>query len=131
MTQWTAGMRVTAERINDDHPGEWQDVTLSNWDQGALTYAPLRIQKVGNRARLDGHAQPGSTFSGNQTAFTVPSDLAPAYTQYRMAVRITSATPTVFLGVVINTTGTVTVYSTASIGATDRFNFSGIEWPLD
>lgn len=130
MTDWHPGMDITAGRLLDDLPGDWEDVTFSNWTQGGLTYAPLRIQRHGRRARLNGHAQPGATFTGSQTAFTVPAALAPAYQHYFDAVRITSGTPTL-LGVAIATTGVVTVFSSASITTTDRHDFTRIEWPLD
>ncbi|MER6834239.1 hypothetical protein ABT320_09605 [Streptomyces cellulosae] len=130
MTDWHPGMDITAGRLLDDLPGDWEDVTFNSWTQGGLTYAPLRVQRHGRRARLDGHAQPTGTFSGSQTAFTLPSHLVPAYQHYFDAVRVTSGTPTL-LGVVVNTTGIVTVFSTGSIGTTDRFDFSSIEWPLD
>lgn len=123
-------MLITAERLADDQPGTWQSVTFTNWAMGGLTYAPLRIQKHGPRARLDGHAQPGATFTGTQAAFTVPTGLRPLYAQYRTVPRITSGTPTL-IGVAIGTDGIVTVYSSTSIGVTDRFSFTGIEWPLD
>ncbi|MFG2683170.1 hypothetical protein [Streptomyces sp. NPDC048392] len=130
MTVWRGGMLLTDGRLNDDLPGDWQEVTFDEWGPGALSYAPLRVQKHGHRARLDGHSQPESTFTGSQVAFTIPADLAPAYQHYFSAVRITSGTPTL-LGVVVATSGSVTVYSSTSIGSSDRFDFSRIEWPLD
>ena len=130
MTKWLGGMRITDGRLNDDLPQPWQDVTFTQWSQGSLTYAPLRVQRHGLRARLDGHSQTGTTFTGSQSAFEIPVDLAPAYQHYFSAVRITSGTPTL-LGVVIAITGAVTVYSSTSVTSSDRFDFSGIEWPLD
>jgi hypothetical protein len=123
-------MRITVDRINSEGTGPWQDVTFNSWAQGGLSYAPLRVQKYGNRARLDGHAQPTASFTGNQTAFTVPASLVPAYQHYFEAIRITSGTPTL-LGVIVATSGAVTVYTSATIGTSDRYDFTGIEWPLD
>ncbi|MCO4699301.1 hypothetical protein LRR80_05395 [Streptomyces sp. RO-S4] len=125
-----AGARLTADRFNAEVPGPWRNVTFANWQQGGLTYAPLRVQKYGSRARLDGHAQPSASYSGNQLAFTIPADLAPAYQHYFNAVRITSGAPTL-VGVIISSTGAVTVYSGGTIGPTDRYDFSFIDWPLD
>ncbi|MEU3441817.1 hypothetical protein ABZ755_15595 [Streptomyces griseoincarnatus] len=130
MTAWQPGNYMTAERLLDDIPGDWNNVTFTNWAQGALSYAPLRVQRDGARARLDGHAQPSATFTGSQVAFNIPAQFRPFYQRYYSAPRITSGTPT-FIGVVINTNGDVTVYSSTSIGATDRFDFSGIDWPLN
>jgi hypothetical protein len=130
VTAWQPGMVITAARLNDDHPGAWTTVSFNNWAQGGLSYAPLRVQREGTRARLDGHAQPGATFSGNQIAFTIPVGYRPQYQRYYAVPRITSGTPTL-LGVAIATNGEVTVYSTGSIGTTDRFDFSTVEWPLD
>jgi hypothetical protein len=115
VTAWQPGMVITAARLNDDHPGAWANVAFVNWAQGGLSYAPLRVQRDGTRARLDGHAQPGATFSGNQIAFTIPVGYRPQYQRYYA----------------IATNGEVTVYSTGSIGTTDRFDFSTVEWPLD
>ncbi|MBJ6633374.1 hypothetical protein BIU87_20840 [Streptomyces sp. ZS0098] len=125
-----AGARLTADRFNAEVPGPWRNVTFANWQQGGLTYAPLRVQKYGNRARLDGHAQPSASYSGNQLAFTIPSDLAPLYQHYFNAIRITSGTPTQ-VGLIVSSTGAVTVYSSTTIGTTDRYDFSFIDWPLD
>lgn len=123
-------MRITADRLNAEGTGPWRTVTWNNWQQGALTYAPLRVQRYGNRARLDGHAQPSASYSGNQIAFTIPSDLAPLYQHYFHAVRVTSGTPPL-VGVIVATSGAVTIYSSTSIGSTDRYDFSFIDWPLD
>lgn len=123
-------MRTTADRLNAEGTGPWRDITFNNWVTGGLTYAPLRVQKYGNRARLDGHAQPSAAYSGSQLAFTIPADLAPTYQHYFNAVRVTSGTPTL-VGVIIGTTGAVTVYSSTSISGTDRYDFSFIDWPLD
>lgn len=130
MTAWQPGNHITAERLIDDIPGDWTNVTLTNWAQGALSYAPLRVQREGTRARLDGHAQPSASFSGSQVAFNIPAAFRPLYQRYYSVPRITSGTPA-FIGVAIGTNGDVTVYSSTSIGATDRYDFSGIDWPLN
>ncbi|MGQ5580921.1 hypothetical protein [Streptomyces sp. ECR3.8] len=130
MTNWQPGMLTTAERLADDNPGTWTNVSFTSWAQGGLTYAPLRVQREGTRARLDGHAQPGGTFSGSQVAFNIPAAFRPQYQRYYSVPRITSGTPT-HIGVAIGSNGDVTVYSSTSIGATDRFDFSGIDWPLN
>ncbi|MCP8707467.1 hypothetical protein [Streptomyces sp. AC04842] len=130
MTAWQPGMFITAERLVDDLPGEWANVTLTNWTQGALAYAPLRVQRQGVRARLNGHAQPSAAYSGGQVAFNIPAPYRPLYQHYFAAPRITSGTPT-FVGVAIGTNGDVTVYSGTSITTTDRYDFSGIDWPLN
>ena len=130
MTAWQPGMVITAARLNDDHPGAWTTVSFVNWAQGGLSYAPLRVQRDGTRARLDGHAQPGATFTGGQIAFTIPVGYRPLYQRYYAVPRITSGTPTL-IGVAIATNGEVTVYSGTSIGTTDRYDFSVIDWPLD
>jgi hypothetical protein len=45
VTAWQPGNFITAERLLDDIPGEWTNVTFTNWAQGSLTYAPLRVQR--------------------------------------------------------------------------------------
>ncbi|MGW8719689.1 hypothetical protein ACWGNR_10310 [Streptomyces althioticus] len=130
MTAWQPGMVITAARLNDDHPGAWANVAFVNWAQGGLSYAPLRVQRDGTRARLDGHAQPTAAFTGGQIAFTIPVGYRPLYQRYYSVPRITSGTPTL-VGVAIATNGEVTVYSGTSIGTTDRYDFSVIDWPLD
>lgn len=130
MTAWQPGMVITASRLNDDHPGAWANVAFVNWAQGGLSYAPLRVQRDGTRARLDGHAQPTAAFTGGQIAFTIPVGYRPLYQRYYSVPRITSGTPTL-VGVAIATNGEVTVYSGTSIGTTDRYDFSVIDWPLD
>jgi hypothetical protein len=130
VTAWQPGNFITAERLLDDIPGDWTNVTLTNWAQGALAYAPLRVQREGTRARLDGHAQPSATFTGSQVAFNIPAPFRPLYQRYYSVPRITSGSPA-HIGVAINTNGDVTVFSSTSIGATDRYDFSGIDWPLN
>ncbi|MCI4143065.1 hypothetical protein [Streptomyces sp. MMS20-AI2-20] len=130
MTNWQPGMIIDEAGLNDDHPGPWANVNFVNWAQGALSYAPLRVQRDGSRARLDGHAQPTAAFTGGQVAFNIPPGFRPQYQRYYSVPRITSGTPT-DVGVAIAVNGDVTIYSSTSITTTDRYDFSHVEWPLN
>ncbi|MFA3877533.1 hypothetical protein ABS735_28305 [Streptomyces sp. MMCC 100] len=130
MTEWLAGMRITADRLADDLPGDWQDVTFNQWTQGDQSYAPLRAQRHGRRARLDGHARPSASFTGSQIAFTVPAELTPTYQIYVDVPRITAGSPSL-IGAFVAPNGEVTVYTSTSIGTSDRYWFGAVEWALD
>lgn len=113
-------------------PGAWASLTEGAWSTtpSSTTYQSIRIQSDGTRAYLDGAASTKTGFTGNQNAFTIPVGMRPLKNHFYGLVRATSGDPR-FLGCLVQSTGTITVYASTAVATTDTFDFSDISWPLD
>lgn len=113
-------------------PGAWASLTEGAWSTtpSSTSYQSIRIQSDGTRAYLDGAASTKTGFTGNQNAFTIPAGMRPLKNHYFGLVRATSGDPR-FLGCLVQSTGTITVYASTAVATTDTFDFSDISWPLD
>lgn len=113
-------------------PAAWTSLTAGAWSTtpASTSYQSIRIQSDGTRAYLDGAASTSTTFTGSQNAFTIPAGMRPLKNHFFGLVRATSGDPR-FLGCLVQSTGTITVYASTSVTTGDTFDFSDISWPLD
>ncbi|MGA5670086.1 hypothetical protein ACPCTG_31970 [Streptomyces pseudogriseolus] len=113
-------------------PGAWASLTESAWSTtpSSTSYQSIRIQSDGTRAYLDGAASTKTGFTGSQNAFTIPAGMRPVKNHFYGLVRATSGDPR-FLGCLVQSSGTITVYASTAVTTTDTFDFSDISWPLD
>ncbi|MFF8544833.1 hypothetical protein ACF060_31605 [Streptomyces werraensis] len=113
-------------------PGAWASLTGVQWSTtpAVTTYQSIRIQSDGTRAYLDGAASTLTAFTGSQNAFTIPAGMRPLKNHYFGLVRATSADPR-FIGCLVQSNGTITVFATTSVATSDTWDFSDISWPLD
>lgn len=113
--------------------GNWVVPTASGWyvTPNNSTYQSLRVRSDGFRAYLDGAASTKTAYSsGSQNAFTLPAGYAPLVNHYYSLPRATSGSPPT-LGIVVQTDGTVVIYTSSSVTLSDTWDFSAISWPLD
>lgn len=129
-------VRTIGALINNNRPvpvpGAWASLTEGAWSTtpSSTSYQSIRIQSDGTRAYLDGAASTKTGFTGNQNAFTIPVGMRPLKNHFYGLVRATSGDPR-FLGCLVQSTGTITVYASTAVATTDTFDFSDISWPLD
>jgi hypothetical protein len=125
----TVGMTVSGQLVPVPQAPVAPD--YSAWTGPSLTsYQALRLISDGRRVFLDGCASTATSFSGSQTAFTVPTGMRPKADQYFGLIRSTSGDPRT-IGCQVKANGTVTVFASTSVATTDTWSFSEVSWSLD
>lgn len=128
---WRPGQTITADRLNSDVFGPWEEPTFNEWQQGNLGYQSLRTGRDGARGYLDGSARPVTSFTATrQTVCTIPSDMRPLAPHYYAVPSIGGGDPYV-AGCKVDTNGEVTVLTSGTLDSGDNFDFTHISWPLD
>lgn len=112
--------------------GTWSVPTFNQWKQYTGTdYQTLRASRGAKRARLDGVAMVNTAYStGSQTAFTLPVGYRPTKAHYFDVPVVASGSPAQ-VGVRIDSTGAVAVFTSASLSVNQFADFSKVSWPLD
>lgn len=127
--------KITGPNGQFSEEGSWVTPTYPGGGKWVATtdasYQPARYSRGSLRARLDGIVQCGTSYaSGSAIAFTVPAGYRPLKAHYLSVPIITSGSPAQ-LGLRIDNTGNVTLYTSTTIAVGALVDLSKVDWPLD